>query len=75
MPVTVAAEQASYVTPSGGRYSSQVTAATDQVSLDTHWWSASGGAERIYLSSIVTDFVCGRAGRVSSVPMAVSIVS
>jgi hypothetical protein len=34
-------------------------------------------AEAIYLPSFVTDFDfdCGRAGRVSSVPMAVSIVS
>jgi hypothetical protein len=28
--------------PSGGRNSSQVTAATEQVSIDA-WWSASGG--------------------------------
>jgi hypothetical protein len=75
MLVTVVAEQESNVTPSGGRHSSQVTAATDQVSLDTHWWRASGGAEAIYLASFVTYSDCGRAGRVSSVPMAVSIVS
>jgi hypothetical protein len=75
MPVTVVAEQASYVTPSGGRHSSQATAATDQVSLDNHWWRASGGADAIYLSSFVTDSDCGRVRRVSSIPMAVSIVS
>jgi hypothetical protein len=59
--------------PSGGRNSSQVTAATEQVSIDAHWWSASGGD----LLALVTDFDCGRArrgGRVSSVPT-VSIVS
>jgi hypothetical protein len=25
------------------KFSSQLTAATDQVSIDTHWWRASGG--------------------------------
>jgi hypothetical protein len=75
MPVTVVAEQESNVAPSGGRHSSQVTGATDQVSLDTDWWRASRGAEAIYLASFVTGFDCGRAGRVSSLPMAVSIVS
>jgi hypothetical protein len=74
MPVTVVAEQESNVTPFRERHSSRVTAATDQVYLDTHWSRASEGAEAIYLASFVTYSDCGRAGSVSSVPMAVSIV-
>ncbi len=49
--------------------STQVTAVTDQVSIDTHRRRA------FYLPSFVSDFYCGRAGRVSSVPIALSIVS
>jgi hypothetical protein len=46
--------------PSGGRNSSQVTAATEQVSM-----MPTGGvqAEAIYLPFFVTDFDCGRARR------------
>jgi hypothetical protein len=63
------------VTPSGGRNSSQVTATTEQASFDAHWCRASGGSLVELPSVLWTPFYCGRAGRGSSVPIAVSIIS
>jgi hypothetical protein len=42
MQVTVVADQVSYDTHLEEEIH-QVTAATERVSIDAHWWSASGG--------------------------------